>query len=183
MKKTYPYSRRSFLGHAISTTAAFFVAPLVKAKSLVWDSKMEAVVTVEINQPNGGRYNRPYIAVWLENAAGKSVRTLAVWVQAGKGERWHQDLRRWFQSNADLISTTSSPTRMPGTYKLVWDGKSDKGILLEQGDYFVCIEAAREHGTYQLIREKISFTSAGFSKVLTGNEEIKGAKVEFRAKS
>jgi hypothetical protein len=183
MKKTYSYSRRSFFSRMISTTAAFFIAPLVKAKGLVWDNKMEALVTIEINQPEGRRYNRPYIAVWLENAAGKSVRTLAVWVQLGKGERWHQDLRRWFQSNSALIATVSSPTRMPGTYKLIWDGKSDKGVLLEQGDYYVCIEAAREHGTYQLIREKLSFTNAGFTKVLIGNEEIKGAKVEFRAKS
>ncbi|MEY4531695.1 MAG: hypothetical protein RLZZ156_2416 [Deinococcota bacterium] len=183
MKKISLYSRRSFLGQAMTTTAAFFLNPFAKASNLVWDSKMEAVVSLEINQPNGRRYNRPYIAVWLENSSGKSVRTLAVWVQAGKGERWHQDLRRWFQSNSALINTISSPTRMPGLYKLVWDGKSDKGVLLEQGDYFVCIEAAREHGTYQLIREKLSFTNTGFNKVLTGNEEIKGAKVEFRAKS
>jgi hypothetical protein len=182
MKTTHSYSRRSFLGRAISLTAALFV-PLANAKNLVWDTKMEAVISLEINQPSGFRYNRPYIAVWLENAAGKSVRTLAVWVQYGRGERWYPDLRRWFQSNSALISTVSSPTRMPGAYKLIWDGKSDKGALLEQGDYYVCIEAAREHGTYQLIREKMSFTNAGFSKNFAGNEEIKGAKVEFHAKS
>jgi hypothetical protein len=177
------YSRRSFLSRTIQFTSTLFLAPLVQAKSVVWNSKMEALISFEINQPSGFRYNRPYVAVWLENSAGKSVRTLAVWVQPGKGERWYRDLRRWFQTNSALVSTISSPTRMPGVYKLIWDGKSDKGVTLEQGEYYVCIEAAREHGTYQLIREKFVFTTTGFNKALTGNEEIKEAKVEFHAKS
>ncbi len=177
------FSRRGFLGRLASSTAALMLLPLANAKNLIWNSKMEAEISLELAPVSGGRYNRPYIAVWLENSAGKSVRTLAVWVQAGKGSRWHQDLKRWFLGNSDLIQALSSPTRMPGTYKLTWDGKSDKGVLLEQGEYFVCIEAAREHGTYQLIRQKFSFATADFSKVLAGNTEIKEARVEFRAKS
>jgi hypothetical protein len=176
------HSRRSFIGQSLVFATALF-APRVTAKNADWNSKMEAVFNLEISQPSGFRYNRPYIAVWLENSAGKSVRTLAVWVQPGKGSRWHQDLRRWFGSNSALVDTISSPTRMPGKYSLVWDGKSDKGALLEQGEYYVCIEAAREHGTYQLIREKLTFGNAGFKKEFKGNIEIKEASLEFRAKT
>jgi FAD:protein FMN transferase len=176
------YSRRSFMGQALALTAALF-APKVHGKTADWNGKFEALIALEINQPEARRYNRPYIAVWLENSAGKSVRTLAVWVQPGKGSRWYPDLRRWFGSNSALVDTISSPTRMPGKYNLVWDGKSDKGALLDQGEYYVCIEAAREHGTYQLIREKLSFANTPFKKEFKGNIEIKEASLEFRARS
>lgn len=176
------YSRRSFIGQTLVFAATLF-APRVRAKNSLWNNKFEVFIAFEINQPEARRYNRPYVAVWLENSAGKSVRTLAVWVQPGKGSRWHQDLRRWFGTNSALIDTISSPTRMPGKYSLVWDGKSDKGALLEQGEYYVCIEAAREHGTYQLIREKLTFGSTPFKKALGGNIEIKEASLDFRAKA
>jgi hypothetical protein len=176
------HSRRSFIGQSLVFVGTLF-ASKTSAKAADWNSKFEALISLEIEQPNGGRYNRPYIAVWLENSAGKSVRTLAVWVQPGKGSRWYPDLRRWFGSNAALVDTISSPTRMPGKYNLVWDGKSDKGALLDQGEYYVCIEAAREHGTYQLIREKLSFANTPFKKEFKGNIEIKEASLEFRARS
>jgi hypothetical protein len=176
------YSRRSFIGQVLVLGAALF-SPKSSAKTADWNIKFEALIALAIEQPSGGRYNRPYIAVWLENSAGKSVRTLAVWVQPGKGSRWYPDLRRWFGSNSALVDTVSSPTRMPGKYSLVWDGKSDKGALLEQGEYYVCIEAAREHGTYQLIREKLNFASTPFKKEFKGNIEIKEASLEFRAKN
>jgi hypothetical protein len=83
------YSRRSFIGQSLVFATALF-APKISAKTAEWNSKFEAMIALTIEQPNGGRYNRPYIAVWLENSAGKSVRTLAVWVQPGKGSRWRQ---------------------------------------------------------------------------------------------
>ena len=43
---------------------------------------------------------------------------------------------------------------MPGAYKIVWDGNDDKKAPVVQGDYFVCIEAAREHGPYEIVREQ-----------------------------
>ncbi len=191
MKKTSTFSRRSVIGQMLRLTSALLIAPIARAATSKWDSKMEAIVTVEIQQPSFGRYNRPYIAVWLEDSKGKSVRTVGLWVQQGRGSRWIPDLRRWFRNEqdrqaadgGDLATTVSGPTRNPGVYKLIWDGKSDKGALLDQGEYYVCVEAAREHGTYQLIREKHMFASAAFSKSLGSNEEIKEAKLEFRARS
>jgi hypothetical protein len=180
-------SRRHFLARA--TTFASFIAlgglnlrtMAVKAVSK-WDAKMELEVAFEINNPGGFRYNRPYIAVWLEDTKGQPVRTLGLWYQTGKGNRWLPDLKRWFQANDgnDLATTISGPTREPGKYKLVWDGKNDKKTLVDQGEYFVCIESAREHGPYELIRERLEVAGTPFNKALTGNDEIKGVSVAYR---
>jgi hypothetical protein len=183
-------SRRHFLTR-ISTLASFIalggltnlVSSLAAKAVAKWDAKMELEVAFEINRPgSGGRYQRPYVAVWLEDAKGLPVRTLSLWYQTGKGNRWLPDLKRWFNANdgSDLAATLSGPTREPGAYKLVWDGKNDKKTLVDQGEYFICIEAAREHGTYQLIRERLEFAGTPFAKTFTGNEEIKGASVAYR---
>ncbi len=184
-------SRRHFLART-STFASFIafgglnslVSSLAAKATSKWDAKMELEIALEIAKPGGFnfRYNRPYVAVWLEDAKGLPVRMLSLWYQTGKGNRWLPDLKRWFKANddSDLAATLSGPTREPGTYKLVWDGKNDKKTLVDQGEYFVCIEAAREHGTYQLIRERLEFAGTPFSKTLTGNEEIKGASVVYR---
>ena len=173
-------SRRSFFVQAAIALTALSARSSAKAPSK-WDGKMELEVAFEINQPEGGRrYQRPYVAVWLEDASGKPVRTLSLWYQAGKGDRWLPDLRRWFRGNDALADVTSGPTRPPGQYKLVWDGKTDKKAVVDQGEYFLCIEAAREHGTYQLIREKLEFATSPFAKSFAGNEEIKAASATFR---
>ncbi|MBS0262433.1 MAG: DUF2271 domain-containing protein, partial [Planctomycetes bacterium] len=156
-----------------------------------WDDDFEMLVQFEINKPEGGRrYKRPYVAVWIENAEGLPVRTLAVWYQAGKGQRWLPDLRRWHRDDMkrretdkkDILPTVSGATRAPGKYKLQWDGKSDAGEFVTQGKYTVFIEAAREHGSYQLMKEEIEIATKPFSATLKDNIEIKGASLEYRTK-
>jgi hypothetical protein len=155
-----------------------------------WDDRFELAVDFEINRPEGGRrYNRPYVAVWIEDAAGKPVRTLSVWVQnSGRGPRWIRELRRWFRAaqerrstgGSDLVATVSSATRMPGAYTVLWNGRNDDGDSVEQGDYAVLIEAAREHGSYQLMRQEVTLATRPFQTQVEGNVEIKGATIEFR---
>ncbi len=151
----------------------------------------ELEVGYEINQPAaGGRYRRPYVVVWVEDAQGKSVRTLILWVsQGGPGPfRWLPDLKRWYKGDQarkknkqkDLFFTIARPTRPAGKYKVVWDGKDDTGRLLPRGEYTISIEAAREHGTYQCIRRTVTLADKPFSEVLKGNVEIKSASLEYR---
>ncbi len=180
-EKSNRISRRSFLVRAtVGLTALSSLSWLNQASAApAWDASMELLVNLEINQPDAGRYNRPYVAVWLEDANGKSVRTLALWADSGRGSRWIPDLTRWFRDNSALVGTVSSATRNPGKYSLVWDGKNDKKLPVQEGDYYVCIEAAREHGSYQLIREKITVGAKAFTATLPGNLEIKGASLEY----
>ena len=147
------------------------------------------LVEFEINKPeNSRRYRRPYVAVWLEDADGIPVKTLSLFLMTqNPGPRWHRDLRRWYSSDQlrrladdqDLIGTISKPTRNPGKYKVAWDGLDDSGKALTDGEYTLSIEAAREHGTYQLIKHKFRLGGQAFSKQLKGNVEISSASVRY----
>jgi hypothetical protein len=154
-----------------------------------WDDRFELAVAFEIATPRGERYHRPYVAVWVEDSAGNPVRTLSVWVNtSGKGPRYIRELRRWVAAERDtesaggpdLIATVSSATRLPGRYEVTWDGRDDRGNAVAQGNYRVLIEAAREHGTYQLMQQQLSLGAKPVAADLGGNDEIASARVEYR---
>jgi len=187
-----PISRRSLIA-VIATTAfslpSVFALATGRRSAPKFDPRFEMLVDVEIAVQEGWRVHRPYVAVWIEDASGKSIRTLSLWVQTmRRGPRWIPDLRRWYRDEqnraqvegGDLIYTVSSATREAGKYSLTWDGKNDKGKLVDQGEYTLCVEAACEHGTYQLSTKKFRVGSSPFKAELEGNVEIKGATVEFR---
>ena len=156
-----------------------------------WDDRFELAVDLEIAPQQGSRYHRPYVAVWVADAEGRPVRTLSVWVNTnGRGPRYIRELRRWFAlerdledaGGPDLIATTSSATRLPGQYTVTWNGRDDRGTVVEQGTYRVFIEAAREHGTYQLMQQDLTLTTKPVAADLVPNEEIGRARVEYRRK-
>ncbi len=160
-----------------------------------WAPNFELVVNYEINRPPGasGRYRRPYLAVWIEDQEGFPVRTLALWVSFGGAGpfQWLPDLKRWYKGDRDrklvekkeILFTVSRPTRQPGKYKVIWDGKDNNGKQLGGGEYTVCIEAAREHGTYQSIRKQVTLADKPFTEEHQRNVEIKSATVEYRRKA
>ena len=132
------------------------------------------------------------MAVWIEDADGKAVRTLSLWVSSGGAGpfQWLPDLKRWFQADnerkltekKEVLFTVSRPTRPPGKYKVIWDGKDNNGKQLPGGEYTVTVEAAREHGTYQSIRKQVVLEGKPFTEELKGNVEIKSASIEYRRK-
>ena len=158
-----------------------------------WGDTHEIRVNFEISGPQGnaGRYRRPYVAVWVEDRDGLTARTLALWLMTRQpGPRWHPDLKRWYRDDqvrrladdTDLIDTISRATRPPGKYTVTWDGRDDHGKPLGTGTYTICIEAAREHGTYQIIRKEVTIVDKPFAEDLEGNVEIKSASIEYRRK-
>jgi thiamine biosynthesis lipoprotein ApbE len=160
-----------------------------------WSKELELVISFEINRPEAekGRYRRPYVAVWVEDKDGHPVRTLVLWVSMGGSGpfQWLPDLKRWYQGDQDrklvekkeVFFTVSRPTRPPGKYKIIWDGKDNHGKQLEGGEYTLTIEAAREHGTYQCIRKQVTLTGKPFREELKGNVEIRSASIEYRRKA
>lgn len=189
-----PLSRREMLtrlaGAALSfagLTAFRWTGPRASSAPK-WDDRYELAVDLEIAPQRGARYHRPYVAVWVEDAAGRSVRTLSLWVNTeGRGPRYIRELRRWFSAardqaadGPDLVATVSSATRLPGQYSVVWNGRDDRGRPVEQGTYRVSIEAAREHGSYQLLRQELTLGARPVSMTLPGNAEIKEAKLAYR---
>jgi thiamine biosynthesis lipoprotein ApbE len=163
------------------------------AAESAWGDKFEMRVNFETSSPDGDarRYRRPYVAVWVEDKDGLTVRTLALWLMTRQpGPRWHPDLKRWYKDDqvrrladdTDLVDTVSRATRPPGKYTVSWDGKDDHGKPASPGTYTVFIEAAREHGTYQIIRKEVVIAEKPFSHELKGNVEIKSASIEYRQK-
>lgn len=152
----------------------------------------EMLVKFEIAKPaSARRYRRPYVAVWIEDESRFPVKTLALFLmQNNPGPRWYRDVRRWyaddqtrqFVDERDMIKMVSKPTRNPGQYKVVWDGKDDDGKLLTPGKYTLLIEAAREHGSYQLIKQEFEFGTA-IDKQLKGNAEISSASMDYKVDS
>lgn len=161
---------------------------LTSVKSDEWPQGAKLTVSYEINNPNTTRYRRPYVAVWVEDTNGFPVRTLVLWLQEGRGSRWHRDLTRWYKQDqvrrlvdgTKLIGTVSAATRPPGKYKAVWDGKDDHGNFVPRGTYTLYIEAAREHGTHQLASETITIGLKPLQGSLKGNTEIKTVEFEYK---
>lgn len=158
-------------------------APTVQA----WDASFELAISFELANINSGGYRRPYVAVWIEDGSRFPVRTLALWYQK---PRWLPDLRAWSRADrmrsmaegTDLTRSVSSATRAAGKYTLRWDGKDNQGKLVKPGKYTVYIEAAREHGTYQLMRQEMDFRGNPQQVNLAGNAEIAAATLNYRKK-
>jgi hypothetical protein len=153
----------------------------VNLKDKLWNEKQQLVINLELAKFEG-RFRRPFVAVWIEDESGKPVRRLAVWYNK---PRWLPDLRYFYaaqrKSEIDMASFTGA-TRSAGNYALTWDGKNDQGQFVTQGKYTVFIEAAREHGTYQLIKQEMNFNGKAQEKPLPGNEEITSASLSYRDK-
>lgn len=129
-----------------------------------------------------GRYRRPFVAVWIENAKRESVRTLELWYNK---PRWLPDLKRWYANNQSIIqdsvakASISSATRSAGKYTLSWDGLDASKKTLPNGTYTLYIEAAREHGTYQLIKQEFEWNGKPKHFDLEGGIEIKSASLDI----
>jgi len=159
--------------------------PLALTKDKTWDPKYELAINIELAQIEGMRVHRPFVAVWVIDADKKPVRNIALWFNKAK---YLHEMRSWYSTYYDAfttdnnsVSSTSSATRAPGKYTLKWDGKDDAGNLVKAGKYTICIEAAREHGTYQLIRQDMEFNKTE-QVALTPNTEIASAGLDYHKK-
>lgn len=140
-----------------------------------------ARLTVEFTFATTGEGGRgparnPYIAVWVENAGEELVHTLAIW-HMQQNERWLHELKRWYTVSGGFEVNTG-PTRVPGSYTVEWDGTGRDGRVTS-GGYFICIEAAREHGPYELIREPIELGASPMRKTLAPSNELTAAAVSY----
>jgi thiamine biosynthesis lipoprotein len=149
----------------------------------MWNKEFEVVVNFELMRFEG-RARRPFVAIWVDDSNKKTVRTMALWFNKA---RWLPDLKEWFHKNTDRyqngtkdVFSISSATRPPGTYTIKWDGKNDDGEYVAPGNYTVYIEVAREHGTYQIMKQDITCKGKAQKFSLGGNAEVSSASVEYR---
>lgn len=130
----------------------------------LWNGSYELTVNVEIPQTKGFGARRPYLAVWIEDKDPFPVRTLAVLFDK---TRYLNELHAWYRDDrlramaegTEILNSVTSATRSPGKYTFQWDGKDNSGKLVKEGPYTVLVEAAREHGGYNLDRREIVFNA------------------------
>ena len=159
---------------------------LLATKDKLWDPNYELVVDLELATIEGMRVHRPFVAVWVVSEDKKPLRQIALWYNKPK---WLNEMRSWYASYYDLfsdgnsnISSTTSATRSPGKYTLKWDGKDDKGNLVKQGTYTIYIEAAREHGSHQLMTQEVTLKKPQHFDI-AGNAEVATASLDYRKKT
>ena len=126
---------------------------------------------------SGGMARNPYMAVWIEDATGAFVKTLALYHRKS-GDNWLRELSGWYTSSG-ATDTTTSGTVPAGSYTASWDGSAAAGGQVDQGTYYVCVESAVEHGSDSLVRQQVTFGSKAASTTLGPSGSIVAAAVDY----
>jgi thiamine biosynthesis lipoprotein ApbE len=124
--------------------------PTVSVAAGQWPAKYQVSISITLKVPTGNvrQIRRPYVAVWVEDANSKRVRTVAVW---GNAPKYMPDLSEWWKvasQDQQWAMSVTKATRAAGQYKLTWDGTDDQGKSLPTGTYTVFLEVNRQHGTH-----------------------------------
>jgi hypothetical protein len=138
-------------------------------------------LTVEIPKLSVAEYHRPYVAIWIEDSAGKVAANLSVWydidLKDDEGEKWLKDIRQWWRRTGRALELpadgVSSPTRPPGANKISFRSDSAPLAALAPGDYTLIVEASREVGGKEMV--EIPFKWAPGTEVTAsakGKEEL-----------
>lgn len=119
-------------------------------------------------------YHKPYVAVWLETPDRLGIRTVSVWHEK---DEWLKDMRQWWRklgrTSEPPFDGASGATRKPGRHKIQWTVRDSAGKPLPPGTYFLHIEAAREAGGREFLRQKIELGgSEPQTYTLTGETEL-----------
>ena len=154
-----------------------------------WDERFELAITFTIGDPRGGmRARRPYVVVYIDDAEANPVRTVSLWAQDAS---WVRELRRWYRGErarsaaqgTSLLSTVTSPTRNPGRYTVIWDGRDDLGELVSQGEYFVCLETIRQGSSDYFTREPFTLEATPFVAQMEPYGTFQEIELAFRERS
>ncbi|MGZ3401620.1 MAG: DUF2271 domain-containing protein [Caulobacteraceae bacterium] len=145
-----------------------------------WPADFRLTIDYEIPRQSNGRAQPPYVVVWITDAGGAPVRTL---VAMGTDARFIDENFIWWRRVGRVmgrgVDAVAKPTRRPGRYSLVWDGRDDKGQPLPQGRYTIHIEASREHGGhgYQTLDATLGAQATDVES--SGNAELGPAAVHY----
>lgn len=151
--------------------------------ALVFAAKAQATeIELSINlAKQSGEYHNPYVAAWIENDSGKSVRTLVLWRE---GAKWLKDLRTWWRKvgrrNKTLVDGITSATRPAGNYNLSFPAVDDNKKPLAQGDYTLKVEVVRENGGRAIIKQKFSINGQAQSYTLKATPETNQATFSIK---
>ncbi len=149
----------------------------------MWDPSMELTIDFDIAQPRG-MAKRPFVAAWVEDADRFQVKTIALWYHE---DRYLTEMKAWYRSDRvramaegrEIVRSVSGATRGPGKYSLKWDGKDNDGKPVKAGKYTVYLEVAREHGTYQLMKQEMDFSGTPKQVQFPANTEVAASSFDY----
>lgn len=146
-----------------------------------WPANYQVSISITLKTPTGNarQIRRPYVAVWVEDADGKRVRTVAVW---GNAPKYLPDLPEWWklaQQDPQWASTVTRATRPAGQHRIAWDGLDDQGKPLPAGTYTVFLEVNRQHGSHAIGSAKIDCNRLPAQAVIAGSAEYGQATLSF----
>jgi len=146
-------------------------------------------LTLRKNPPSRKRkkkkkYHRPYVGVMIVDDRGKTVKTLALWVE--RKTKYDKELKGWYRMGrsyrAKMRRAVSRGTRGPGAYTLLWDGRDDDGKPVKLGAYGLLIEINREGGSHVYMKANINCGSSPDSARMGANNESEGAWAKYGPK-
>jgi thiamine biosynthesis lipoprotein len=145
-----------------------------------WPRGFSLTIDYEIPRQKSAVAQPPYMVVWITDATGATVRTLAAMGTdqrfIGENFIWWRRVGRAMGGGLDAVAR---PTRHPGRYSLVWDGRDDKGQPSPQGRYTIHIEGSREHGGHNYQTLEIALGSGAASAESPGEGELGPATVRY----
>ncbi|HUS48327.1 MAG TPA: DUF2271 domain-containing protein, partial [Phycisphaerae bacterium] len=145
-----------------------------------WPDGYKMTLTFSLGPAQRPRnYKRPYVAAWIEDGAGKHVKTLAVW---GSKDEWRRDLRSWYRLGARLREQARDVTRASrpaGQYSLVWDGKDQAGKAVKPGKYTVRLEIVREDAGRVDMKAAIECGDKPAKATMPANAECGGGTITY----
>jgi thiamine biosynthesis lipoprotein ApbE len=152
-----------------------------------WDPSMELTIDFEIAQVRG-MAKRPFVAAWVEDSDRFQVKTIALWYHE---DRYLTEMKAWYRSDRvramaegrEIVRSISGATRGPGKYSLKWDGKDNEGKPVKAGKYTVYLEVAREHGTYQLMKQEMDFNGTPKQVQFPANTEVATSSFDYHKAS
>ena len=151
---------------------------LVPAEAAVAPAAPEVTVAYEVPKISAPKYYAPYVVIWVTDADRKLVRTLAL---LGAKPRYLESNYVWWRRYGRLtpgVDAQAKPTRPPGRYTAVWDGRDEAGAAVAPGRYTVHVEAARQDGGHTYETVEVALGAGGASVTAApGHDELGPLKV------
>lgn len=155
----------------------------IMAGGLAAAPALASELTLELTLPQleTAPYYRPYLAAWIEPAAGGApLTTLAVWydtrLRDNIGVGFLKDLRSWWRAEGKAMTLPadgiSGPTRGPGTHRLTLTSQAGALASLPPGRYRLAVEIAREKGGHELVHLPLDWTGVAATAETTGTAEL-----------
>lgn len=143
-------------------------APGVAPAGKQWPTGSALNLTVTIRKS----WWRPPLAIWVEDADGKCIKTLAVWGKV----KYLGALRTWQRAvNKDkkFIESVSRATRPGGTHRLSWDGTDEQGRPVGPGSYTIRMEVTPDGKKRFAYQASIRCADAPAAATITGSKDAK----------